>query len=697
MDLKLSNNSYTKLTNPINNIQTTFNVENGSVLPSLGTNEYFYLDIIDLTDGTYETVKVTSRINNSITCIRESGGTSAKNFSINSPCGLRINKAIIDDIINYMENNLGSNGLFANTSTYNLIDTVATTINFGGEATKIDIGSSNGVTNINHSLRVFGNLTVDGLTTILNSTTISIDDPIFTLGGDTSPTIDDGKDRGIEFRWHDGFDPKVGFFGFQNSSHKFVFIPSATNNSEVFSGTLGIVQARTFESVAPTGDAPFTVASTTVVSNLNADLLDGYNGSYYTNASNLSSGTVPTARLGSGTADVTTYLRGDNTWGTIPSGTTIFEVADNKDYYLVFTLNKTGSFVAADITSSKLGFNPSTGILSATGFSGSGQSLTSLDASKLLYGIAPAAALGSGTANINTVLRGDSTWGSITEATISDGTILARVGSTETITAIWTFNAIPAFNGGISGTSSPFTVDSTTVVSNLNSDLLDGYNASDFQLSFSLLNDIHISDDLTGNRISSINLHGDDLYTNYSLRIGRTVSGVTEIIHRGTQDFSITTPDQSKISFNTDQLVISSTGKVGINTSNPSYNLEVNGSFAAKTKSFQIDHPTKENYKLQYGSLESPYHGIRLTGKGITGKNSFIVNLPPYINKLVSESGINIQLTPIGFINTLWVESIDLENNKFKVGSDLEGSEFFWSFTAIRKDVDNLIVELENN
>jgi len=100
-----------------------------------------------------------------------------------------------------------------------------------------------GAGSISGNLTVGGNLTVNGSTTIVNSTTVTIDDPIFTLGGDTAPASDDNKDRGIEFRWHNGSTAKLGFFGFDDSTGKFTFIPDATNSSEVFSGTKGELDA----------------------------------------------------------------------------------------------------------------------------------------------------------------------------------------------------------------------------------------------------------------------------------------------------------------------------------------------------------------------------------------------------------------------------------------------------------------------
>lgn len=83
-----------------------------------------------------------------------------------------------------------------------------------------------------------GDLQVDGTTTTINSTQVTIDDPIFVLGGDQVPTADDNLDRGIEFKWYNGA-AKLGFFGFDDSANEFIFIPDATDTSGVISGTNG--------------------------------------------------------------------------------------------------------------------------------------------------------------------------------------------------------------------------------------------------------------------------------------------------------------------------------------------------------------------------------------------------------------------------------------------------------------------------
>lgn len=81
----------------------------------------------------------------------------------------------------------------------------------------------------------------------------------------------------------------------------------------------GTVSANTLTSTVATGTSPFTVSSTTNVTNLNADLLDGQQGSFYQNAGNLNAGSIPDARLATGTANIDTFLRGDRTWASITS------------------------------------------------------------------------------------------------------------------------------------------------------------------------------------------------------------------------------------------------------------------------------------------------------------------------------------------------------------------------------------------
>jgi len=96
---------------------------------------------------------------------------------------------------------------------------------------------------IDGSLTISGDFIINGTTTTINSSTVTIDDPIFTLGGDTAPTTDDNKDRGVEFNYFDTT-AKVGFFGFDDSTGKLTFIPDATNTGEVFTGTTGEIDAK---------------------------------------------------------------------------------------------------------------------------------------------------------------------------------------------------------------------------------------------------------------------------------------------------------------------------------------------------------------------------------------------------------------------------------------------------------------------
>jgi hypothetical protein len=167
------------------------------------------------------------------------------------------------------------------------------------------LDSNGGTVNVNDNLYVQGNLTVDGTTTTVNSTTVTIDDPIFVLGGDTAPSTDDNKDRGIMFRWHDGSSAKTGFFGWDDSAQKFVFIKDGTNSSEVMSG-----------SVADVSFADAALASATVSGNFavngNTDIGDGSADTLTINAS-VDSNVIPTGTRNLGSTS--------NRWSTVYAST----------------------------------------------------------------------------------------------------------------------------------------------------------------------------------------------------------------------------------------------------------------------------------------------------------------------------------------------------------------------------------------
>tara|TARA_Y100000389_G_C17471490_1_gene531699 strand:+ start:29540 stop:31591 length:2052 start_codon:yes stop_codon:yes gene_type:complete len=81
-------------------------------------------------------------------------------------------------------------------------------------------------------------------TKVFKTTTITLSDvTTSSIAAETKLTIsqasDDNLDRGIQFKYLKTNASKVGFFGYDDDTEYFTFIPDASNNSNLFSGTKG--------------------------------------------------------------------------------------------------------------------------------------------------------------------------------------------------------------------------------------------------------------------------------------------------------------------------------------------------------------------------------------------------------------------------------------------------------------------------
>jgi hypothetical protein len=86
------------------------------------------------------------------------------------------------------------------------------------------------------------------------------------------------------------------------------------------------------------------------------------------NASNISSGTVATARLGSGTANASTFLRGDQTYAVPAASIAITnDTTTNASFFPTMTTATSGNVSTQTVSSTRLNFNPSSGLLTTYG------------------------------------------------------------------------------------------------------------------------------------------------------------------------------------------------------------------------------------------------------------------------------------------------------------------------------------------
>ena len=461
------------------------------------------------------------------------------------------------------------------------------------------------------------------------------------------------------------------------------------------------------------------------------------------------------------TLATSTYLSGSATYNG--SGAATFTVSTNA----------TASNTASTIVARDASGNFSAGIITATTFSGSGASLTSIPNSALVNSTISGVSLGS---NLNTLtlatstfLTGSTTYNGSGAATFTVGTNATSANTASTIVArdasgnfsagIITANGVPISNSLNYETNSYFTIQKHLDNNNINCLSLSGGTTP------TILTDNNTSTPYSKIALSSLYYEaiggripvqpGETLYGEIWVKRNSGASGAAGDFYCGVSRYdkddlpiavnqglvyfivnavaiptngnwikysgTITLPtshtpyngsDGGPVRYVRPYLIINygggtiptyftgftirpanlikDDGNVGIGISNPTYKLEVNGSFGATTKSFIIDHPTKPGKRLQYGSLEGPENGVYIRGRSTES----IIELPEYWTNLVHADSITVNLTPIGGSAIPRVRKI--QNNQVEVFSvEDEELDYYYVILGERKDVDKLKIELE--
>lgn len=264
--------------------------------------------------------------------------------------------------------NLSVNGgsLASNQTTFNLVNTTATTVNFAGAATAVNIGASSGTTTVNNNLVVTGTFTVNGNTETINATTIQVSDKNIELGKVTSPTDTTADGGGITLK---------------GATDKSIIWDSANGNwtsSEPFnlaSGKTYKINNATVLSATTLGSAVVS-SSLTSVGTIATGVWNGtavtvpYGG---TGAASFTSGALlkgnGTSAISVATASDIVSAIGSTAVSNATSATNATNVATtggsttNSQFYIGFVASNTSGNQALT-TATALQYNPSTSLLS---------------------------------------------------------------------------------------------------------------------------------------------------------------------------------------------------------------------------------------------------------------------------------------------------------------------------------------------
>jgi hypothetical protein len=225
--------------------------------------------------------------------------------------------------------------LTTGSSSFDLINTTATTVNFAKAATALSMGAATGTTTVNNNLTVTGNLTVSGTTTTVSSSTLEVTDKNITVAkGAADSAAADGAGITVD-----------------GASATFNYVHA--NTSWTSNQDLNLATGKVYE-----------INGTSVLSG--STLGSGVTASSLTSVGTIATGTWQ------GSVIATTYGGTGNSSGYASGGaasaataTVVDDTATNSTYYPMLAQGTSGN-TAPKVSSTKLTFNPSTGQLTAT-------------------------------------------------------------------------------------------------------------------------------------------------------------------------------------------------------------------------------------------------------------------------------------------------------------------------------------------
>jgi hypothetical protein len=138
---------------------------------------------------------------------------------------------------------------------------------------------------------------------------------------------------------------------------------------------------------------------------------------------------------------------------------------------------------------------------------------------------------------------------------------------------------------------------------------------------------------------------------------------------------------------------LASCGDGGVVGYSPTVGLHSFGDITGAMKSFIEPHPTDASKEIKYVSLEGPEAGTYFRGKGRFQNGIAVIEVPEYFRLATDPEGLSIQVTPIGQMATVAVESIGLDRIVVRGSRNVE---FFYLVNGVRPDYKDFVPIIEN-